>query len=85
MGRRGAGVWRHEGEKPPAVRKLRRPHKAILPPLSKAGALGGAEAGAGGVSVMAAMMLWLVLLGVFLVVIPGVFRRRRARSGQRSD
>lgn len=42
-------------------------------------------AGAGGVSVVAALALWLALLGVFLVAVPAVLRRRRVQSGQRVD
>lgn len=32
-----------------------------------------------------AVVLWLVLVGVFLLVLPHIFRQKRARSGQRSD
>lgn len=32
-----------------------------------------------------AVVLWLVLVGVFLLLLPHVFRQKRARSGQRSD
>jgi hypothetical protein len=32
-----------------------------------------------------AVILWLVLVGVFLMLLPRIFRNKRARSGQRSD
>lgn len=32
-----------------------------------------------------AIILWLVLVGVFLMLLPRIFRNKRARSGQRSD
>jgi len=32
-----------------------------------------------------AVVLWLALVGVFLMLLPRIFRQKRARSGQRSD
>lgn len=32
-----------------------------------------------------AIMLWLALVGVFLMLLPRLIRQKRARSGQRSD
>jgi hypothetical protein len=32
-----------------------------------------------------ALILWLGLVAVFLLVLPQLYRRKRARSGQRSD
>lgn len=32
-----------------------------------------------------AVILWLVSAGVFLMLLPRIFRNKRARSGQRSD
>jgi hypothetical protein len=32
-----------------------------------------------------ALILWLCLVAVFLLVLPQLYRRKRARSGQRSD
>lgn len=32
-----------------------------------------------------AIVLWLALVGVFLMLLPRMIRHKRARSGQRSD
>jgi hypothetical protein len=38
-----------------------------------------------GVTATNALILWLCLVVVFLLVLPQLFRRKRAKSGQRSD
>jgi hypothetical protein len=49
--------------------------------------LGEDSGSAGGIKVTTgkALILWLCLVAVFLLVLPQLYRRKRARSGQRSD
>ena len=45
----------------------------------------GAESGTFQITPVKAVVLWLALVGVFLMLLPRLFRNKRARSGQRSD